>query len=119
VLLAGDDSGSGRVTTTPDPTVAAVGKATIENGVQYVDIDVQAGYSPQTTQATAGQQTVIRMHTKNTYDCSSIVVIPSLGYQKSLDPTGVVEIPVSADKAQGTIDGRCGMGMYRFSIVFS
>lgn len=117
-VLAGGDRKVGRVTTTADPTIVAEGTATVANGIQYVDITAQAGYSPRTIRAQAGMQTIIRMKTENTYDCSSALVIPALGYTTTLSPTGVVEIPVPADKAQGTLEGRCSMGMYRFGIVF-
>ncbi len=95
-----------------------VASATTEDGVQYVDIVARGGYTPRTTQAVAGTSTIIRLHTEGTYDCSSAVVIPALGFEAVLGPNGVREVPVPADKAHGTLEGLCSMGMYRFSVVF-
>ena len=92
--------------------------ATIEDGVQYVDITARGGYFPRTTRAQAGIPTVIRMKTDNTYDCSLALVVRDLGYQRRLNPTGVEEIEVPVEKAQGTLKGMCSMAMYHFSVVF-
>lgn len=92
--------------------------ATIEDGVQYVDITAQGGYFPRTTRAKAGVPTVIRMKTENTYDCSSALVIRDLSYEGRLQPTGVEEISVPVEKAQGTLKGMCSMAMYHFEVVF-
>jgi plastocyanin domain-containing protein len=111
--------GGGRGTSVGAPsTIAEEGRATTQNGMQVVDVTAQGGYSPRTTRAQAGTTTVIRMKTQDTYDCSSALVIPALGYQAYLPATGVTEISVPADRAQGTLEGLCSMGMYRFSIVF-
>ncbi len=119
VFLVGDaDSGSGTTIRNKDPIIAATGSAVIEQGIQYVDITARAGYSPRSTQATAGMPTVIRMRTQDTYDCSSTVVIPTINYQGTLLASGVTDIPIPADKAYGTLEGMCGMNMYQFSIVF-
>lgn len=106
------------VTTDLDPPIVREGTAVVENGVQYVDITARVGYAPRRIVAEKGRDTVIRIHTQNTYDCSSAVVIPSLGYEARLEPTGVAEVPVPAAKAQGTLEGLCSMGMYRFSVIF-
>jgi plastocyanin domain-containing protein len=97
---------------------AQVGSATIENGVQYVDIMVRGGYSPTVTKAQAGVPTVIRMKTENSYDCSIALVINDLDYQSYLPSTGVTEIQVPVEKAQGTLRGMCSMAMYHFQIDF-
>jgi plastocyanin domain-containing protein len=97
---------------------AQVGRAVLENGVQYVDIMVRGGYSPRVTKAQAGVPTVLRMKTENTYDCSSALVINDLGYQSYLPATGVTEIQVPAEKAQGTLRGMCSMAMYHFQVDF-
>jgi Cupredoxin-like domain len=110
---------SSSTTATLDPVIVEEGTATMLDGIQYVDITARAGYSPRTTYAQAGIPAVIRVHTSDTYDCSSTLVIPALRYESTLAATGVVEIPVSAEQAQGTLEGMCGMNMYQFSIVFS
>lgn len=94
------------------------GAVSMHNGVQIVDLTAKGGYSPNYIEATAGVPTELRVTTSGTFDCSSSLVIPSLGYQKILEPTGVALIAISADKAQGTLEGTCGMGMYDFAIAF-
>lgn len=120
VLLIGAavmfSGGSGSSFGTPE--VSAEGVAVVENGTQYVDITARAGYSPRLTKAQAGRDTVIRMKTKDTFDCSMALVIPAVDYQSYLEPSGVAEITIPADKAQGTIEGMCSMGMYHFAINF-
>lgn len=92
--------------------------AIMEGDTQYIEITARGGYAPQVTKAKAGVPTVIRMKTENTYDCSSSLVIPSLGYQKNLKPSGVEEIEVPLEKTQGVLKGMCSMAMYRFEVVF-
>lgn len=85
---------------------------------QIVDINARGGYSPRLVQARAGVETLLRITTKDTYDCSVSLVIPKLSYDKFLSPTGTEEIVIPAEKATGTINGLCSMGMYSFKIVF-
>lgn len=92
--------------------------ATIENGVQIVDITARGGYSPRAVLAKAGLPTTLRVTTAETYDCSLSLVIPKLKYQKFLDSNGTQEILIPAEKAKGTINGLCSMGMYSFKIIF-
>lgn len=94
------------------------GVATLENGVQYVDITALGGYWPRTIVAKAGIPTIIRMKTENTYDCSLALVIPDIGHQSYLPRNGVKEIPIPLEKTQGTLRGMCSMAMYQFEIVF-
>lgn len=90
----------------------------IENGVQIIDLTAKGGFSPRFIEARAGIPTQLQITTNGTYDCSSSVVIPNLGYEKILEPTGIETIPIAAAQAQGTLEGTCGMGMYRFEIAF-
>ncbi len=90
----------------------------IENGVQVITIAAKGGYSPQSIQAQAGVPTELHVTTNGTYDCSSALVIPSLGYNELLQPTGTEIISISADQARGILDGTCGMGMYSFEVAF-
>ncbi len=99
-------------------SVAATGVATIENGVQVVDIAAKGGYSPRVITAKAGLPTTIRVKTRGTFDCSASLVIPKLSYQKFLTPSGTEEIAITAEQAQGTMQGLCSMGMYNFQIRF-
>lgn len=114
VVVFGTKGGS---TERPDNgSQAAV--ASMVDGVQYIDIQARGGYAPRTTKAKANTASVLRVTTENTYDCSSSLVVPSLDYREFLKPTGTVEIPIPADKAIGTLEGLCSMGMYRFEVVF-
>ncbi len=108
-----------RPNTQNSPAVGAVAATIDANGVQIVDITARGGYSPRVVRAEAGRETIIRVLTKDTYDCSVSLVIPKLSYEKFLGPSGVEEIVVPPEKAQGTINGLCSMGMYSFKIVFS
>lgn len=92
--------------------------ATIVDGKQIIDITAKGGYSPRAVTAKAGMPTVLRVRTNNTFDCSSSVVIPKLSYQKFLQPSGSEDIEISAEQAQGTLQGLCAMGMYNFQITF-
>ncbi len=90
----------------------------VENGVQIVEIAAKGGFNPSQIEAQAGLATEIRFTTNGTYDCSSTVVIPSLGYEATLAPTGTEKLLLSAVQATGTLKGTCGMGMYNFEIDF-
>lgn len=90
----------------------------ITEDTQLIDITAKGGYSPRVVLAKAGVPTVLRVATNGTFDCSSSIVIPKLGYQKFLQPTGTEDIAISAEQAQGTLQGTCSMGMYNFQIKF-
>lgn len=92
--------------------------ATIIDGKQFIDVTAKGGYSPRVVRAKAGIPTTLRMTTNGTFDCSSSVVIPKLSYQKFLQPSGTEDIAISAEQAQGTLQGLCSMGMYNFQIKF-
>lgn len=112
VLLGNNDA--------KDPTGSTqnTNAVTEESGTQYIDIEARAGYRPGKITAKANIPTVIRMNTKNTFDCSSSLVIPSLSYQGFLQPTGTEEIAIPLEKTKGTLQGLCGMGMYSFTVNF-
>jgi Cu+-exporting ATPase len=90
----------------------------IENGVQIIDLSAKGGFTPSYIEAKAGIPTELRVATNGTYDCSSSLLIPSLGYRKNLKPTGTETISITEAQAQGTLNGTCGMGMYKFKIAF-
>ncbi len=90
----------------------------IEDGVQIIDLAAKGGFTPGLVEARADLPTELRITTNGTYDCSSSIVIPSLGYKKTLPATGIETIRISTDKATGTLEGTCGMGMYSFEIAF-
>jgi plastocyanin domain-containing protein len=90
----------------------------MEGDTQIIEIDAKGGYSPKQTSAKANIPTVLRVKTDGTYDCSSAIRIPSLGYSKLMQPTGVTEITVPPQKKGTTLQGLCTMGMYNFKIGF-
>ncbi|HET9641615.1 MAG TPA: cupredoxin domain-containing protein [Candidatus Paceibacterota bacterium] len=92
--------------------------STTPDGTQVIDITAKGGYSPRVIIAKAGVPTILRVSTRGTFDCSSSIVIPKLGFQKFMPPTGTTDIPISAKDAQGTLQGLCAMGMYNFQIRF-
>lgn len=93
-------------------------QATVEEGRQFIDISARGGYFPRVVVAKAGVPTTLRVTTKGTFDCSSSLVIPKLSYRKFLPASGTEDIEIPAEKAQGTIQGLCSMGMYNFQIRF-
>ncbi len=102
----------------PSDSGQIVQNVSMEGEKQVIEIDAKGGYSPKLTTAKAGVPTMLRLKTNGTYDCSSAVTIPSLGFRKNLDATGVTEVEVPANAAQGTLEGVCAMGMYNFSVKF-
>jgi plastocyanin domain-containing protein len=95
----------------------------IEGGMsldsQVVEIDAKGGYSPRVITAKADVPTTIKVTTKGTFDCSSALTIPSIGYRKNLPPSGVTEIEVPPQTAGSSLKGICQMGMYSFAINFN
>jgi uncharacterized protein len=91
---------------------------TVVNGKQVIEIDAKGGYYPRVTTAKADIPTVIKVKTSGTFDCSSALTIPSIGYQTNLPQSGVTDIEVPAQKVGSTVQGICSMGMYNFSVKF-
>lgn len=97
--------------------VANANNVSVVDGKQIIEITARGGYRPGKSIAKAGIPTVIRFNTKGTFDCSSLVRIPSLGIGKSLPQTGSTDIDIGKGKL-GTLHGTCGMGMYPFEVEF-
>ncbi len=97
---------------------ASLQNVEIKNGIQYVRINAKGGYSPSVSTAKAGIPTKLIVDTNNTFDCSSALVIRSLGFQKILPKTGETEIDIGTPKAGEPLNGLCGMGMYSFEVNF-
>lgn len=89
-----------------------------DGDTQYVDISVRGGYRPGLTVASADKNTIVRMKTQNTYDCSLAVIIPALSYSNYLPQTGTTEIEIPPQAKGSEIRGSCSMGMYSFKIRF-
>jgi len=91
----------------------------IRDGIQYVKIDAKGGYLPKVSIAQAGIPTKLVLNTKGTYDCSSVLVIKSLDYVKTLPPDGETEVDIGTGKAGDILQGLCGMGMYNFQVKYN
>ena len=90
----------------------------IESSRQVIIIRARGGYSPQETAARAGIPSILRLVTKNTYDCTRALFLPSLRVQKILPATGTTDFTIPAQKAGTEFYGICSMGMYAFVITF-
>ena len=101
----------------PVPGVAA-NNVSIVDGKQIIEITAKGGYLPRNTIAKADVSTVLRFNTKGTFDCSSVVRIPSMDITKNLPPSGVTDIDIGTQKV-ATLQGTCGMGMYPFEVTFN
>ena len=88
----------------------------VRDGVQYVTITAQGGYSPSVSTIVPGIPTKLIVKTNGTYDCSSTLVIREVGFQKTLEPVGEEVIDLGIPKSGGSIQGICGMGMYNFTV---
>lgn len=90
-----------------------------ENGVQVIRILARGGYRPRQISAAAGLPTRLEVETKGTYDCSSALVIPSIGFQKQLPSTGVTTVDLPPQSPGTQLHGLCAMGMFSFGIAFN
>lgn len=100
------------------PTTIPDGKnVSIVDGKQIVEITARGGYWPQRSMAKSGIPTIIRFKTNGSFDCSSSVRIPSLGINKILPQSGNTDIDIGTPQI-ATLQGTCGMGMYRFQVEF-
>lgn len=115
VLIIG---GAAMFSTNSDKSAPVAQNIYMEGEKQIVEIDAKGGFSPQVSTAKAGVPTTLRVKTNSTYDCSAGVRIQKLGVSENLDATGVRDIDVSPESAQGTLSGTCAMGMYNFSVNF-
>jgi uncharacterized protein len=88
-------------------------------GVQQIMIDVgETSYSPSRVRIRAGMPTRLVLRTKDIRGCTSGIVIPSAGVERSLPPTGETVIDLGHPKP-GRIDYICSAGMYRGVIEVS
>ncbi len=99
--------------------IPAISNVSVVDGKQIITINAKGGYFPQITTAKAGMPTVIKMNTRGTFDCSSAISIPSLGYRGYLPPSGETLIDVPPQKAGSKLQGLCSMGMYNFTVNFN
>ena len=109
-------SGGGKDSNT---NTSATDNVSVVDGKQIITINAKGGYSPKVTIAKAGMPTVIKVDTQGTFDCSSALTIPSLGYRNNLPPSGETAIDVPPQEVGVTVRGLCAMGMYNFSVNFN
>jgi plastocyanin domain-containing protein len=108
-----------RITSNPNDLLANVNNVSVVDGTQIIEITAKGGYAPQVTIAKADMPTIIRVDTKGTFDCSSSLTIPTIGYRGNLPITGTIDIPIPSQTAGTELQGLCGMGMYNFLITFN
>lgn len=96
-----------------------VNNVSVIDGKQVIEINAKGGYSPRVTTAKAGVPTIIKVNTRGTFDCSSALAIPSIGYRANLPLSGSTEIEVPAQKSGSVLQGLCAMGMYNFRVRFN
>ena len=94
-----------------------VNNVSIVDGKQIIQIKAKNGFSPVHSFAKAGISTIVRVDTNGTFDCSSVMRIPSLNISKNLPMSGTTDVDLGIQNA-GTLEGTCGMGMYPFDIKF-
>ncbi|HEY4519839.1 MAG TPA: hypothetical protein VJH33_02275 [Candidatus Paceibacterota bacterium] len=118
IVIAGLLIGGAIVFTSPS-TTTAVNNVSIVDGKQIIEIGAKGGYAPKVSVAKAGIPTILRVQTRGTFDCSSALVIPSVGYRENLPPSAVTDIEVPAQKSGSTLQGLCAMGMFNFKVQFN
>lgn len=100
--------------------VSNTGKAFAElDGKQLISITAKAGFTPNAFEVAADKSTILRVSTKNTFDCTSTISIPALGINKTLPFSGVTDIELPPQTMGSTLTGTCSMGMYSFSIKYT
>lgn len=76
------------------------------------------GYKPNIVHAKAEIPLKMRLVSKGVYSCALAFVIPSLGVQQMLEPTGELWIDIPAQKKGTRMPFSCSMGMYTGVVVF-
>jgi plastocyanin domain-containing protein len=89
----------------------------VVDGKQIIELRAKGGFSPIHSIAKANIPTILRVDTEGTFDCSSVIRIPSLDLSENLPMSGTTDIDIGVQKV-ATLDGTCGMGMYPFDIKF-
>lgn len=90
-----------------------------EGNKQILELKAKGGYSPSIINAKANMDTVLRVKTNSTFDCSAALTIPKLGIRKNLPPSASTDIALGTQQAGTEIAGTCAMGMYNFLLKFN
>lgn len=91
----------------------------VVDGKQVVEIKAKGGYAPRVTTAKANMLTVLNVQTNGTFDCSSALTVPAVGFRGMLPSSGVTPIEIPPQQPGTTIKGVCSMGMYSFAVNFN
>ena len=94
------------------------GNVQIVDGQQVIALTAKGGFSPAKSTAAAGMSSVLRVSTNGTFDCSSSINIPSIGYMGNLPSSGATDIAILPQPVGTVLNGTCSMGMYNFTITF-
>ena len=95
-----------------------VTNVSIVDDKQVIRISAKGGYAPRNTVAKANMPTVIDVTTNGTYDCTSALSIPAIGFRKSLPASGTTHIDIPPQQPGAVVTGICTLGMYNFSVNF-
>jgi Cu+-exporting ATPase len=90
--------------------------ATVQGGVQEVEITVKGGYSPSLIHVQEGMPVRFVFDRQETGECSSRVLFPDLGMSKSLPGFGRTTLEFVPTKT-GTFGFACGMNMLHGTLV--
>ncbi len=88
------------------------------DGKQIIDLTAKGGYWPNVSDAKSNFETILRVKTDNTTDCSQHIVIPELRYDAVLKENGIVEIAIPPQKEGTKLQGSCSLGIFTFAIKF-
>lgn len=104
-----------------DAPIATGGQTnvTVVDGKQIIQINAKGGYAPRVTTAKANMPTVINVRTNGTFDCSTALTVPAVGFRSMLPSSGVTPIEIPPQQAGATVKGVCSMGMYNFAVNFN
>lgn len=86
-------------------------EATIDEGVQKVEIVVDGGYQPEVVQLKAGVPAELIFLRKSASSCFDEVLLPDFGTQAALPVNERHAIRIQPDK-EGTFTYSCGMHMF-------
>lgn len=96
----------------------ALENVSVVDGKQIIAISAKGGYAPVINTAKAEIPTTLKLTTRGTFDCSSALTIPSIGYRANLPPSGETLVDVPPQKPGTMLRGICAMGMYHFTVKF-
>lgn len=98
----------------PAPDLGSTGQ-----GSENLVLDAKNnGYFPGVLVAKANKPVKLNIRTENTVSCAIAFVIPALGYETLLPPSGTTVVEIPAQNSGTVIPFTCSMGMYTGKIVF-